>query len=448
VDEWRVLLVSGRAEWMSTERQSARLTAAGVAVPKARLTSYHTVSILMLAAALLLAGCNAQVPPSVAATATQQPDFGTLVSSPEHSAEEVRAGVDVAMVELSWAQFEPAEDRFDENYIRRVRAAIDGFRASGRRVTLGLGLHSAPHWLQDQPDSRMIDEQGAESDALNLVFDQRLRNEAEDYLKHVAAGIDMASISAVRLTSGALAEVLYPEGGGYWAFDDNAQNGEHLPASMAPNPFPGWRPGDTGLSEAQVREWAGWYVGGLVDVVTWQITALSRLGFRGEYEVLCPGVGVRPDEYTEAVRHDLPRGLLGVGAAWQELFARLPKRQDLVAYSTSVADGSGDNDTCDSRDRTVPLDASEIATWSASRWMTRIAVEHGLRVSGENPGYFPPQSVDGSYADQSDDGLMATAIRQASACGFETFYWAHDEQLWNGTVSFSRYASLIAKTTG
>ena len=279
------------------------------------------------------------------------------------------------------------------------------------------------------------------------MFDQRLRGEAEDYLAQVAAAVDMASISAVRLTSGALAEVLYPEGGGYWAFDDNAQNGEHLPASMAPNPLPGWRSGDPGLSEAQVREWAGWYVGGLVDVVTWQIVVLSRLGFRGEYEVLCPGMRVRPDEFTEAVRHDLPRGLVGVGAVWPELFARLPSRPDVVAYSTSVADGSGDNDTCTPQDRTVPLDAPETRTWSASRWITRIA-EHGLRVSGENPGHFPPQSVDGSYADQSDDGMMATAVGQASACGFETFYWAHDEQLWDGTVPFSRYASVIAKTTG
>ena len=433
---------------MNTERRRLRLATIRLAVPTRLLTSCRVVSIVVCAAALLLAGCTVPASPSVAATAGEHPDFGTLVSSPEHSDEEARAGVEIAMVELSWAQFEPVEDRFDESYIRRVRAAIDGFRASGRRVTLGLGLHSTPRWLLDQPDSRMIDEQGTESDAVNLVFDQRLRDEADDYLAHVAAAVDLASIGAVRLTSGALAEVLYPEGGGYWAFDDNAQNGEHLPASMARNPFPGWRPGDPGLSEAQVREWAGWYIGGLVNVVNWQIGVLSGLGFRGDYEVLCPGVGVRPTDFIEAVRHDLPRGLLGVGAVWQEFFARLPSRPDVVAYSTSVADGSGDNDMCTSRDRTVPLDASEAAAWSASRWIGRIAEEHGLRVSGENPGYFPPQSADGSYADQSDDGMMATAVRQASACGFATFYWAHDEQLWDGTVSFSRYASLIAKTAG
>ncbi len=292
---------------MNTERRRLRLATIRVAVPTRLLTSCRVVSIVVCAATLLLASCTVPASPSVAATAAEHPDFGTLVSSPEHSDEEVRAGVEIAMVELSWAQFDSVEDRFDENYIQRVRAAIDRFRTSGRRVaTLGLGpalgLHSPPRWLLDQPDSRMIDEQGKESDALNLVFDQRLRDEAEDYLTHVAAAFDMASISAVRLTSGALAEVLYPEGGGYWAFDDNAQNGEHLAASMAPNPFPGWRPGDPGLDEAQVRRWAGWYVGGLVDVVTWQIAALSRLGFRGEYELLCPGVGVRPDEYSEAVR--------------------------------------------------------------------------------------------------------------------------------------------------
>jgi hypothetical protein len=406
------------------------------------------VPALLLAAALLLSACGSSAPRAAPVAPVRHPEFGTLLSSLDHSDEEVRAGVRVAMVELSWGQFEPEPDRFDADYIRGVQTAIDRFRSSGRRVTLGLGLNSAPSWLLAQPDSRMIDEQGVESDELNLVFDQRLRDQADVYLARVAASIDLASIDSLRLTSGALAEVLYPEGDGYWAFDDNAQNGEHLPPSMAHNPFPGWRPGEPGLDETQVRAWAEWYVGGLADVVMWQIGELSRLGFRGQYQVLSPGAGVRPREFDEAVRHGLPPGLLGVGAAWQELYARLPSRPDLVAYSTSVADGSGDNDTCAASDRAVPLDASEIETWSASRWITRIAAEHGLAVSGENPGWFPPQSEDGTYADQSDDGMMATAVRQSSACGFASFYWAHDEQLWDGTVSFDRYASLIATTMG
>jgi hypothetical protein len=38
---------------------------------------------------------------------------------------------------------------------------------------------------------------------------------------------------------------------------------------------------------------------------------------------------------------------------------------------------------------------------------------------------------------------MTTAIAQARSCDFSVFYWAHDVHLWDGTVSFSDYASAI-----
>ncbi|MGP8206934.1 MAG: hypothetical protein ACLQVK_12950, partial [Acidimicrobiales bacterium] len=37
------------------------------------------------------------------------------------------------------------------------------------------------------------------------------------------------------------------------------------------------------------------------------------------------------------------------------------------------------------------------------------------------------------------DGMMADAISQAASCGFRVFYWAHDEDLWDGTLPFSQY---------
>jgi hypothetical protein len=76
-------------------------------------------------------------------------------------------------------------------------------------------------------------------------------------------------------------------------------------------------------------------------------------------------------------------GVMGAGAAWQLLYSRLPRRPDLIAYVSSVADGSGNNDTCEPDDRSVPLTAEAVENWSATRWIARLAHEYGLPVSGE-----------------------------------------------------------------
>jgi hypothetical protein len=193
-----------------------------------------------------------------------------------------------------------------------------------------------------------------------------------------------------------------------------------------------------------VREWADWYVGALDDVVVWQLSTLTALGFNGGYEVLTPGVGVRPGEYATAIRDGLPAGLLGAGAAWQVFYERLPRRPDLTVYVSSVADGSGGNDVCRAEDQGVPLDSSEVEGWSAVRWQARLAGEYGYALSGENPGWRQSPALDRSYVDVSAGGMMAAALAQARACGFRSFLWAHAEQLWDGTVPFEEYAARIA----
>ncbi|WP_297503710.1 hypothetical protein [Pseudonocardia sp.] len=398
--------------------------------------------LVVLAALVALAACS--TPQTTSVRAARSIAFGTLVSPPERSADEARAGVSAAMVELSWEQAEPAEGTFDDRYLRSVRADVDTLRATDRTITLGLGLHHAPEWVLALPGGRFVDENGDSSEEANLVFAQRSRNAAEHYLAHVAAVLDPSLVDDVRLTSGGVAEVLYPGGGHYWAFDDNARGGADLPASMPPNPLPGWRPGQPGPDESQVREWADWYVGALDDVVVWQLSTLTALGFNGGYEVLTPGVGVRPGEYATAIRDGLPAGLLGAGAAWQVFYERLPRRPDLTVYVSSVADGSGGNDVCRAEDQGVPLDSSEVEGWSAVRWQARLAGEYGYALSGENPGWRQSPALDRSYVDVSAGGMMAAALAQARACGFRSFLWAHAEQLWDGTVPFEEYAARIA----
>jgi hypothetical protein len=407
------------------------------------VTGVRTFRPLLLAVAMLSVGCSSAAPP-VEPPAVHQPAFGTLISDVEHTDVEARHGIRVAMVELSWRDAEPEQGEFDEEYLRSVADDVTAHRDAGRSVTLGLGMHVPPSWVFDLPDSRLIDEEGDESDEVNLVFNQRLRDLAATYLAEVEAQIDLQRVDAIRLTSGGSAEVMFPDGGTYWAFDRNALGGADLPPSMSPNPAPDRRPGGPWRDEAQAAEWVEWYVGALVDVVDWQLAVFADLGFRGTYEVLTPGVGVRPRELDEAVRYGLPPGVLGAGAAWQLFYSRLPHRPDLVAYVSSVADGSGDDDGCEPEDRDVPLTAPAVEDWSATRWVSRIAQEYGFPVSGENAGWQQDHSPAAFYRAPGDDGMMAVALRQARTCGFRTFYWAHDAQLWDGTVAFESYAARIA----
>jgi hypothetical protein len=84
-------------------------------------------------------------------------------------------------------------------------------------------------------------------------------------------------------------------------------------------------------------------------------------------------------------------------------------------------------------------------SWSATRWITRIAHQYGLLAGGENPGYGLPASLDSFYVNTSSTGMMASALRQARSCGFTVFYWAHDVHLWDGTIPFTTYATMISQ---
>jgi hypothetical protein len=106
----------------------------------------------------------------------------------------------------------------------------------------------------------------------------------------------------------------------------------------------------------------------------------------------------------------------GVGAVWDRYYAMLPNKNKVIAYISLVADQSGGNDLCQASDTSVSLTSATMDSWSATRWITRIA---------------------------NQNGMMATALAQARSCGFTVFYWAHDVHLWDGTIPFTTYASCI-----
>ena len=350
----------------------------------------------------------------------------------------------MAMFEFNWSSFEPAEDVFSASYLATMKSELAAYQAAGMGVTLGLGTENPPSWVFSLADSTYTDQDGNVSTEADWVFSAAVRSAAVTYFDKIAADFPLTDFWAIRLTSGGDAEMLYPGGGTYWAFNQAALTGSGLASGMTRNPYPNWKPGTAGLTSAQIDTWVNWYIGGLDNVTNWQMQTLSRLGFTGYYETVTPGSGTRPDYLTRAEQQNLPNdATTGLGAVWERYYSMLPDKTNVIAYISAVADESGGNDSCQAADAAVPLTSTTMDSWSATRWISRIAVANHLLVGGENPGYGLPSRLDSFYTSASSAGMMTSAIREARSCDFKVFYWAHDIDLWDRTPPFTRYTAMV-----
>ncbi len=152
-----------------------------------------------------------------------------------------------------------------------------------------------------------------------------------------------------------------------------------------------------------------------------------------------------PDSLIRTEKANLSNdGTTGVGAVWDRYYAMLPNKTNVIAYISSVADQSGGNDLCAAGDDVMPLTSATMDSWSATRWISRIAVANNLLIGGENPGYGIPASMNSFYINTSSTGMMSSALKQALTCNLKVFYWAHDIHLWDGTLPFTLYTTKIA----
>jgi len=409
-----------------------------------RRTRRLTKVIVSIAMALALGGLALMLSFNAHATPAPTTLWGTLDTQTNTAATEDQAGVTMAMFEFNWASFEPSNGQFSASYLATMRSELAAYQAAGQRVTLGLGTQDAPSWVFSLANSTYVDQDGNISTEADWVFSAAVRSAAAVYFNKIAADFPLTDFWAIRITSGGDPEMLYPGGGTYWAFNPSALSGKGLPAGIKANPFPTWTPGTAGLTPAQITTWVNWYIGGLDNVTNWQMKKLSGLGFTGYYETVTPGSGTRPDDLTQTEQANLSNdGTTGVGAVWNLYYAMLPNKVNVIAYISSVADQSGGNDSCEASDASLPLTDTAMDSWSAPRWISRIAVANSLLVSGENPGYELPSSLDSFYTNTSSAGMMADAIRIAKSCNFTVFYWAHDVHLWDGTLPFSLYTTDI-----
>ena len=371
--------------------------------------------------------------------------YGTLGTKTDTAATEADAGVRMAMLEVYWDRFEPRQNVVSQAYAAEVKAALRAYQDAGMPVTLGLDMASPPSWVFRLADSYYINQYGQKASEPAFVFSNPVRKAAAYFMARVADIVPFGNFLAARITSGGNGEMLYPDNGP-WAFSSPALTGRNLPAGMTANPFPRWKPGHTGITKAQVDQWVNWYVGGLVNVTQWAMNEYDSLGFRGYFMPVTPGSGTRPSNLaTSAASYLTGDDTTAVGAVWHRYYAKVPNKSRVIAYVSSVADGSGDDDCTLATDVSVPLSSPDMDGWSATRWITRITHQYQLAgIAGENPGYGASPELDERYVDTSADGMMATALRQAKASSFTAFYWAHDVRLWDGTVPFDAYAIMIS----
>jgi len=238
--------------------------------------------------------------------------FGTLETDPIHATAEKQAGLGAAMFTIGWDSAEPQDGVFNEGYIAQMKQELQTFQQVGMKVVLHFALHYPPAWVFTYPNSKYINQNGTTAGEVNIVFNQTLRQKAEQFITHTAQEIGIQKAWAVRINSGGDAEVLYPveNQNEYWAYDANAQNSINLPPTIPHNPFPGWKPGQTTyngqqMTTAQVAQWYQWYVGALVDSVNWQIQVYKNLGYQGYFQILTPGSGTRPSDYQTAMNNYL-----------------------------------------------------------------------------------------------------------------------------------------------
>jgi hypothetical protein len=367
--------------------------------------------------------------------------FGTLLTDASRAGQEAAAGIRVVELELGWDHYEPRDGVFSASYAAEARKRLTAMRAAGMQVVLGVGLQYPPAWVFNYPNSRYKDQWGHSAGAIvNLTWNQVLRKKAAAYIARINADLGLNSFAAIRIGNGGLAESVFPQEGAlgsFWAYDGNAQ---------IATPFRGWKPGSrtwrgVAFTTRQVSRWYDWYVGSLADTLNWQLEAYRSLGFSGDLQVLMPGQGVRPLDYTRAIRGYLggagdQNRTVGRGAAWDRVLAKLTNRNRVVAYVSSIADGSGGDDLCQSGDRGVAPSSSTVMAWSATRWISYLADRLGLAKNGENPG---PGDV------RQYSVVMSVAARQMASCGLQGLMWAHDRNLYDGTSgpTLQDYATVI-----
>lgn len=411
--------------------------------------------------------------------------WGTLVTPTTNLTAQFAAGQRRAMVELNWGFWQLTSvggvgvRNTTTTYCATTKATIQAWVDAGVSVTLGLGLHFLPLWVfTDHPTLvRFTDENGAQtplgtnngsSGSIDIVWGAKGAELYKAYLADVKAYLGdtlWGQISVIRIAIATrTGEVLYPQDGGYsWrGFSTWAQNGGANLASYARSSSDTVLAGGAGFAgvpttNAQVQAHTKWYIDSLVRCAVEQQRYLTEdLGYTRRFEYVMPGSGSRPSSWNSVqAMTTLPAGhTAAVGAVWHLVAAGAGYKTRTSIHCSSTADQAGTpaDNVAVAADRAVPVLSTAPSTnsWSSARWMQRLAYEHGMQWSAENPGAGTTPSA--HYKDTTSTGLLAK-VEAIVTAGIQTYgkgvvaggYWAHDNRLWDGTLDYNLFAAAMQR---
>ena len=309
-------------------------------------------------------------------------------------------GITARTFELSWASYEPELSRFDEAYVARKAHPACGVSAQGFLISLDLGIHYPPPWVWAVSDGSRFRNQFGDTyttdspgkDPVNVIFDQRVRDEVSSYIGQVFAEFG-TDFDAVRLGGLGNGELHFPDGGynGHvaplWAYDPVAQGVSQAWRRGWPRtPSPDGSTGDPDDGNREAAVFFRWYVSALANWRNWPWSLACRgAGYENSIYVLYGAYGMRDgvvDEVDNAIRAGLQnclacdRQTLSSGQDWISLVAALPADPKVYPYTTWV-DGPVDADDS-SVDR---------SRWSPAKYLAWVAERSGCgRIGGENAG--------------------------------------------------------------
>lgn len=395
------------------------------------------LSAAALGALALLSGCLALRPEP-----PPKPEryFGALQNDPQRAAEQVRLGIDVAVVGVIWGRLEPRPGVFDYGYVQTIREQLRDLRAAGSRICLDLAMQYPPGWVFEIPHSRFVNQYGQEyrdespgRDFANGIFNRKVRDAQAGHVRNVF-GLFGTDFLAVRMGWGEYGELCYPRarfGGNtncFWAFDAVAQGDvpELRAKGVAPCPVPGWKPGTKSSGHRSARQFADWYIGALVDYQNWQIRVVRRQ-FAGPLQVMYPSWGLRPGAVEQLVADDLATNTQEIqrGLDYARLIRSLRDR-NIIVYCTWM----------DGNDPIVDDDGPDPARWSPMRYLAHLAHTHKPRLEawGENT------------ANPSDLTAMELCFERVRRYDVRGLVWAFERNLYDGSgkhATIHDYARMV-----
>ncbi|HUC20499.1 MAG TPA: hypothetical protein VMR98_03345 [Candidatus Polarisedimenticolaceae bacterium] len=367
--------------------------------------------------------------------------YGTLQSSVQRMHTSFAAGVRVVTLEAGWDEYEPSPGNFNTAYAAGLQKQLAAFRSRGMLVVLDPGLQYAPQWVLNEPNGRYVNQYGDAyidtalgRNIANLVFNQRQRDYADNYLRRIMSDLGGGNIYAVRLGGVWNNELQYPQQNwnghtnSYWGYDAMAQG--HVPGlayGMPVSPVPGWIPGTPSANHSSAAAFTAWYFASLKNYHDWQIGTLRKY-YPGNLLMLYPSWGVRDGQAQAAINNDLRgttspeiNGEVQRGGNYAE-FVKSINDPGVIVYTTWL-DAPFGND--------ASPDPSE---WRPVHWLAAAAGQNPLhlRVWGENTG-------GGSVAE------MRFAFAQAKQFGLMGVIWAFEPELYaGGLATLLDFQGLIA----